>query len=484
MTTAESADVGDPIDDGIHLPDQRSVSVIEAPKDPDAPSPTSSGQMLGVPGATALIIGGVIGTGVFTLPSALAPFGMLAIVALLIVTVGAICVGLLFAKLARRIPRAGGPYAYPHEVFGDFAGFTSAWSFWMTTAIGNAGIVVSWVFYVNAMFGWSSSSNLRDIGIAMIGLWIPVVINLIGLDHVRRFQIATVIVKLIPLAFMATVGLAIAISRWQFPATNPTGESPWFAITSAAALVLFIYIGVEDASSGAARVRDPKRKVPQATVIGTLACAALYVLSIIAVFGLVSPSALEGTGAPFSLAFESIFSFQGAGSLIAFFAVVSGLGSLNGLTLLVSEVPRAAAADRIFPRVFTKLTKRDAPWVGLIISTVLASVLVFVSYWGNSGIQVFTTLILLTGVTTAVPYFLSAMAAVYLLLSQRTRPHWRRFITDLIISLAAGAFAIWAIAGSGATAVEMSFLLILVGYVFYVFDRARRARNGEKLSAN
>lgn len=483
MGSADGSQLVDPPESAT-VPAQRDVSTIEAPKDPTAPTPTRSGQMLGVPGATALIIGGVIGTGVFTLPSALAPYGMLAIVALLIVTLGAICVGLLFSKLARRIPRAGGPYSYPHEVFGDFAGFTAAWSFWMTTAIGNAGIVVSWVFYVDVMFGFGDTNNLRDIGIALIGLWIPVAINLIGLDSVRRFQMLTVILKLVPLVFMATVGLAVAITRWEFPAMNPTGETPWFAITAAAALVLFIYIGVEDASSGAARVRDPKRNVPRATVIGTLTCAALYVFSIVAVFGLVSPDALESTGAPFSLAFESIFSFQGAGALIAFFAVVSGLGSLNGLTLLVSEVPRAAAADQLFPRFFTKLTKRDAPWVGLVISTAIASILVIVSYWGQSGLSVFTTLILLTGVTTAVPYFLSAMAGVYLLASQKTRPHWGRFTIDMTISLAAGAFALWAIAGSGATAVEISFLLILAGYVIYVFDRARRSKSGEKLSSS
>ena len=112
-----------------------------------------------------------------------------------------------------------------------------------------------------------------------------------------------------------------------------------------------------------------------------------------------------------------------SGQAIAFFAVVSGIGALNGLTLLVAEVPRAAAADGIFPRIFTTITKRDAPWVGLLTSAVLATALVVISGLGSSGLSMFNTLILITGITSALPYFLTAMASMYLLLARGKRPH-------------------------------------------------------------
>lgn len=458
--------------------DRQIRSTVAAPRDPTAPIPTHTKRLLRTPGATALIIGGVVGTGVFTLPSSLAPYGMLAIVGLVVVTIGAIAVGLMFANLARRIPRAGGPYAYAHEEFGDLTGFTAAWSYWLTTAVGNAGIVVSWVFYVNAMLGWDSNDLTRNLTIAMFGLWIPVCINLIGLDQVRRFQIVTVFVKLVPLVFMSTVGLFFAFSRWEFPAWNPTGDMPWAVITTTGALVLFIYLGVEDASSAAGRVEDPARTVPRATIIGTLACAVLYVLSTVAIFGLVSTTELAGTGAPFSAAMAELTGVSWSGQAIAFFAVVSGIGALNGLTLLVSEVPRAAAADGIFPRVFTRLTRRDAAWVGLLTSAGLATILVVISSLGEGGLSAFNTLILMTGITSALPYFLSALASGHLLLRGGKRPHPGALARDLGITIVAGAFSIWCIFGSGITPILLTGALMLIGYVVYGIDQSRRRQKG------
>lgn len=457
-------------------------STVEAPRDPTAPVPTHTKRLLRVPGATALIIGGVIGTGVFTLPSSLAPYGMLAIVGLLVVTVGAIAVGLVFASLARRIPRAGGPYAYAHEEFGDLTGFTAAWSYWLTTAVGNAGIVVSWVFYVNAMFGWDSDDLTRNLVIAMFGLWIPVGINFIGLDQVRRFQVTTVFVKVVPLVFMATIGMWFAVSRWEFPEWNPTGGMPWAVITATGALVLFIYLGVEDASSAAGRVENPARNVPRATIIGTLACAVLYVMSTIAIFGLVPANELSSTGAPFSAAMADLTGASWSGQAIAFFAVVSGIGALNGLTLLVAEVPRAAAADGIFPRAFTRLTKRDAPWVGLLVSAGLATILVIISSFGEGGLAAFNTLILMTGITSALPYFLSALASGKLLLTPGKRPHPAALARDLGITVLAAAFAVWCIFGSGLTPILLTAGLMAVGYLVFGIDRHRRRQNGTLVS--
>ncbi len=456
------------------------VSVVEPPKLASAPDPAQHKKnLLGVPGATALIIGGVIGTGVFSMPGEIAQYGMLAIVGLLMATVGAIGVGLLFSKLSSIIPRAGGPYAYPDEVFGGFAGYTSAFSYWMTTAIGNAGIVVSWVLYVDVLFGWNSENKIRDFGIALFGLWLPVAINFIGLNRVRQFQIVTVVIKVMPLVFIGTVGLVVALSRNEFPAWNPSGETPWAALSAVAAVVLFIFLGVEDASSAAGRVKNPKQNVPKATVFGTLTVSALYVASTIAIFGLVSTSELTDNGTPFATAMNSITHTTWAGQVMAIFAVVSGIGALNGLTLLVAEVPRAAAADGLFPAPFMRITKRDAPWFGLLLSAAIATCLVAIGSIGKSGLETFNLMVLLTGITSAVPYFLSAMVLVYLLTVKRRKIHPGMFARDMLIAILAGAFSIWCIYGSGAEAVEYAFLLLLVGYIMYAVFMGRTRRKAE-----
>ena len=164
------------------------------------------------------------------------------------------------------------------------------------------------------------------------------------------------------------------------------------------------------------------------------------------------------------------------GQAIAFFAVVSGIRALNGLTLLVSEVPRAAAADGIFPRAFTRLTTRDAPWVGLLVSACLATALVVISELGEGGLSAFNTLILITGITSALPYFLSAMASFKLLLRDRKRPHPAALARDLGITVLAAAFSVWCVVGSGLLPVVLTVVLIAMGYVVYRFDQARRRR--------
>src|SRR5688572_13790824 len=104
---------------------------------------------LGLPAATALVLGTIIGTGVFTLPAALAPYGTVSLLALVAVTLGAVALALVFSRLAARQPGTGGPYVYTRDAFGEFAGFLAAWSYWISGWAGNAAIAVAWVGYVD-----------------------------------------------------------------------------------------------------------------------------------------------------------------------------------------------------------------------------------------------------------------------------------------------------------------------------------------------
>nr|WP_232327800.1 amino acid permease [Kibdelosporangium sp. MJ126-NF4]CEL13296.1 Arginine/ornithine antiporter ArcD [Kibdelosporangium sp. MJ126-NF4]CTQ98987.1 Arginine/ornithine antiporter ArcD [Kibdelosporangium sp. MJ126-NF4] len=102
----------------------------------------------GLPTATALVVGSIIGTGVFALPSALAPYGLASLLAFVLVTAGALALSLVFGWLNKRVPGSGGPYLYTRDAFGDFGGFVTAWSYWLTAWVGNAGIAVACVGYV------------------------------------------------------------------------------------------------------------------------------------------------------------------------------------------------------------------------------------------------------------------------------------------------------------------------------------------------
>src|SRR6476661_5295886 len=160
---------------------------------------------LGLPSATALVIGSIIGTGVFTMPAVMAGAGTSSLITLGIISLGALLLGVLFGQLTKRVPSTdGGMYAYARHEFGDFAGYMTAWCYWITCWAGNAAIVSSWVLYVESFFGIDNPSGWTNWGIALTGLWIPAVINLAGVRQMAWFQNVTVVLKFLPLLFVGT----------------------------------------------------------------------------------------------------------------------------------------------------------------------------------------------------------------------------------------------------------------------------------------
>jgi basic amino acid/polyamine antiporter, APA family len=154
---------------------------------------------LGLPQSTALVMGSIIGVGIFSLPYALASYGPISLVAMALATVGAVTLALMFAVMSRRMPADGGPYAYARSAFGNLLGFTNAWSYWITAWAGNAAIAVGWVFYVENFVNTDSVKSW-SITIALVGLWLPAAVNLTGLRNMGVFQVWTAVLKYIPLA--------------------------------------------------------------------------------------------------------------------------------------------------------------------------------------------------------------------------------------------------------------------------------------------
>ncbi|RSM93707.1 amino acid permease [Nonomuraea sp. WAC 01424] len=425
--------------------------------------------------ASALVVGSVIGTGVFALPSALAVFGTISLVAFVLVTIGAIALALTFRGLAERLPGAGGPYVYARDAFGDFAGFLIAWCYWITAWAGNAAIVVAWVGYVEVF--WNTEHEVGwTIAIALAGLFLPALVNLLGLRSFAAFQVVTAVLKFVPLLFMATIGL-LFIDSANFGDFNAGGTSWFGAIGAAGAIALFSYLGIETASVAAARVRDPRRNVGRATVLGTLACAAVYILGTVTVFGTVAHDDLVSSTAPFTDAANAIFGGRWAGNTVAAAAVVSGFGALVGWTLIVAEMPRAAARDGLFPTPFARKNRAGVPAFGIVVSTLLAAGLTVVSY--TSFEQVFTTVVLLSVLTSVIPYLLSAAAQIFWLRTEGRRLRARHLARDVAVTALALAFGFWALAGSGYQAVYYGVFCLLLGVPVYVWVKARRGVYGE-----
>jgi basic amino acid/polyamine antiporter, APA family len=419
--------------DKVHVPP-------ETPGSAKDPAGGEGAQKFGLPAAMALIVGSIIGVGIFNLPTSLAAYGPITLASMALTTVGALALALLFASLSRRLPADGGPYAYARAAFGNPLGFANAWSYWITAWAGNAAIAVGWVLYVEHFI---NKGHVKWITVLLVlaGLWIPAAVNLSGVKNMGSVQVVTTIIKFAALAFIAIVGL-FYIKSANFTPWNVSQESAIGAIGGGMAIALFSYLGVECAAVAAAKVRNPDRNIPRATILGTIATAVVYLLSLTAVFGIVPTSKLATATAPFSDAANAMFGGTWAGNVLAVAVIISGFGALNGWIMICAEMPLAAADDGLFPARFKRISKRGVPAFGIIASTVLASIAMAINYLGSGGATVFTTLVLMTGITAAIPYGFSALAQLKWRWSDHQTLHTPRFARDMIVAVLALVFSV------------------------------------------
>jgi APA family basic amino acid/polyamine antiporter len=288
-----------------------------------------------------------------------------------------------------------------------------------------------------------------------------------------------VVLKFLPLLFVGVIGWFFVHSG-HFGAFNTSGGSLYSAIGIAAGVALFSFIGVEAAAMTAKRVKNPRVNVSRASLLGTALSAVLYVLVTAVVMGLVAHHTLVNTGSPFVNAFQSIFPHEAwAGKFIAAIAVISGIGALNGWTLIVTETSRAMAQDDMFPRPFAWKDRKGTAWFGILVGTALPSLLMLWRYTTTSGLTVFTYLVDLTVVTVAIPYFMSAIAQLTYLVSRRRRVNGWLLARDLSIAGASVLFSMWVTFASGYQVVYQALVVILAGLILYAFLNARRQRLGE-----
>lgn len=436
---------------------------------PAQPAPRRS---LGLWMATALVVGNMIGSGVFLLPSALASFGGISILGWVFTAAGAMLLAMVFARLGRAYPRTGGPYAYSRAAFGDFVGFQTAWGYWIAIWAGNAAIAVAFAGYLAVFWPAVGTNALLGVLVALSAIWFLTAVNTLGVRQGGLVQLVTTVLKLIPLLAIATIGLFF-VKTSHFSPFNASHQSPFGAITGAGALTLWAFIGLESATVPADAVRDPERTIPRSTILGTAIAAVVYILGTVVLMGVVPAGALAKSTAPFSDAAGIMWGGL-ANKAVAIGALVATFGCLNGWILLQAQVPLAAARDGLFPRMFGRLSKNGTPVVGLVVSSALVSVLMAMNY-AQGLVSLFTFVILLATLTTLVPYAYSAAAQVMLFINDRARFSGPGLARDVVIAALAFGYSLWAIVGAGADVVFKGTMLLLAGIPVYLWIRWRAA---------
>ena len=293
-----------------------------------APVPAPGARTLGFWMATALVVGNIIGAGIFAMPAALAPFGLNALTGWLVTVLGCACLALAFAELARRFPRDDGPYAYTLRAFGPWAAFFVMWCYWVSVWVANAAIAIAVIGYVLYFVPQLAANPLAPPVAALALVWLFVLINLRGARTAGWVQLLTTALKLVPSIAVILLGLGLLITHPHVYIQHvPPNPASWREVASVSSIALFAMLGLECATIPAARVRDPARNIPRATLAGTLIAASLYIcISVVPMF-LIPQAQLAASSAPFADLFAQRLGGQWGGWIAAFCAI-SGLGAL------------------------------------------------------------------------------------------------------------------------------------------------------------
>ena len=417
----------------------------------------------------ALVVGTMIGSGVFLLPAVLAPYGSYSLIGWIVAATGTLLIALSLGALARRIPKIGGPYAYTRAAFGDLPGFLIAWGYWIAIWSASAAIAVAFSGYMSVFIPALEAVPVAGAVGAITVIWLFTGINVAGVRTAGIVQLATTLLKLLPLFAIAAAGLFMG-DVTTIPATNPDDEPLPLLVAGVAMLTMWAYVGMEAATIPAEDVVAPERTIPRALVAGTLTATAVYILATIGVMALVPTTELATSSSPFADAASAVVGDWGA-KIIGVGAIVSIVGALNSNILLGGQMPRAAALDGLFLARFERLNGNGAPAFALIVSACLSSALIVMNYT-KGLVAAFQLLILLSTLTTLVPY--AASAASDLLLQWRDGALRWQPVTVAVLAL---IFSIFAIIGSGMEVVGYGLILLAAGLPVYFWVTRKGQRD-------
>ncbi len=458
------------------------MTTLSDPMPPPPGSPTAAipvrgtaSRKLGLGALTAIVIGSMIGSGVFSLPQNMAQgAGPLAIlIGWGITGIGILALALVYRNLSMRIPALNaGPYAYAKAGFGPFIGFNSAWGYWISAWLGNvsyAVVMFSALSWFLPVFG--EGNSWQAIAGASVVLWSIHALTLLGVRQAAFVNLVTTIAKVAPIVLfigIVVVAFRIDIFSLGWKGTQDIALGPILTQVKSTMLVtLWVFIGIEGASvisADAARRKD----IGTATILGFLACLGIYALVSLLSLGILSRPELAALKNP-SMAgvLEHLVGRWGA-IVINVAVVISVLGAFLSWTMLAAEIPHAAARDGTMPGFLGRENRNGAPVVSLWITNLLVQLFLLVTYYASSTYQ---ALFSIASVAILVPYVFSGAYALKLSLSGETYRAGESRTADLVTSGIATLYGIWLVYAAGPTYLLMAALLYAPGILIYIWAR-------------
>jgi arginine:ornithine antiporter/lysine permease len=434
---------------------------------------------LGLAALTALVVGSMIGSGIFALPSQMAvsaaPGPLL--IGWGITGLGMLMLAFVFQTLVNRKPEVdGGVYGYARAGFGNYVGFSSAWGYWVSAWVGNVGYLVLLSSTLGYWFpSFEGGNTFRAILVASVVLWVVQALTLRGVQSAALVNTLVTIAKVVPIVTfiaIAAVGFKAGIFTQDIwgNSTQIDGASLGSTLDQVKNMMLvtvWVFIGVEGAAVYSQRAAK-RSEVGRATIMGFVGVLVLLLAVNLLAYGLMAQAKIAGLSDP-SMAglMKDQVGGWGAG-FISMGLLVSLLGALIAWVLLSVEILRLPARDHVLPAVLAKENAHGAPHVALWLTAFCVQAMLV---WTLFNSSTYTNLIYLATSLILLPYLWSAAYQVMLAVRGETYEHGDARTRDLLIGLVALAYAVWLVYAGGWEYVLVAGLFYLVGTAFYVWAR-------------
>ena len=447
---------------------------------------SSAQQKFSVWTLTAMVVGSMVGAGIFSLPrtfgNATGPFG--AIIAWIIAAGGMYMLARVFQSLAERKPDLdAGVYAYAKAGFGDYPGFLSVLGYWVGSCIGNVSYWVLIKSTLGAFFPvFGDGNTVTAIIVASIGIWLFHFLILRGVQQAAAINTIVTVAKIVPI--LVFIVILIGVFKADLFFANFWGgegmpDTSLFNQVRATMLVtVFVFLGIEGASVYS-RYAQKRSDVGTATILGFLGVTCLLVLVTLLPYAVLPRAEIAGMRQPsMATVLEAVVGHWGA-VFVSVGLIVSVLGAYLAWSLICAEVLYTAAKTDDMPRLFATENNNKVPAAALWLSNIIVQLFVISTYWSQDA---FSLMLNMTSAMTLIPYFL--VAAYGFLIANRgetytTRPEERT--RDLVIAGLAAIYTAFMLYAGGMKFILLSAVLYAPGTLLYFW--ARREQNKKMFTA-
>jgi len=434
---------------------------------------TDQSKKVGFLGLIAIVVGSMIGGGVFNLPSNMADGAALGavLIAWVITAIGMFFLVQTFKTLSDNRPDlSSGIYSYAAEGFGKYVGFNSAWGYWLSAAIGNVSFAVLLMQALGYFFPiFISGNNWQSILGGSILIWSMNILVRRGVSAAAMLNLISTVAKLVPL-FIFVIALLFAF-HWDKLSFDFWGDQNALLgslpkqIKSTMLVTLWAFIGIEGAVVISGRAKN-KKDVGKATVIGFIGAVIIYAAISIFSFGIMNQADLAKLPDP-STAYvmKAIVGDWGA-VLLNLGVIVSVLGAWIAWTIMTSEVPSTAATHGVFPKIFGKFNTKGAPVFALTATSIIMQITLMFSAFEKNA---FLAIISISGSMILIPYVLSALFLAKLAYQNRKHNtgHPKLKTQALFIGITASIYGFWLLYAAGIKYILLSTILYAIGIIVY-----------------